>query len=198
LTRLVYIGGFGQSGSTLLESLLTANPQVVACGEIANGFEGRTGRELKCSCGELAKDCPVWGAFARGSNASLNHDALVRTLLEHVKGKYAILCDSSKTAWGSITAPFRLRRLIGQRFFLLHLVRDPRAVCWSAIRLPLIKTRQKQRRSSKLCRGRSPGAFAPRRGGGSPISLASRLAGSTLVNICASPTRMSHPPRARR
>ena len=69
MTRLVYIGGFGQSGSTLLESLLTANPQVVACGEIANGFEGRTGRELKCSCGELAKDCPVWGAFARGSNA---------------------------------------------------------------------------------------------------------------------------------
>jgi hypothetical protein len=108
VTRLVYIGGFGQSGSTLLESLLTANPQVVACGEIANGFEGRTGRELKCSCGKLAKDCPVWSAFARGSNASLNHDALVLTLLEHVKGKYAILCDSSKTAWGSITAPFRL------------------------------------------------------------------------------------------
>jgi hypothetical protein len=145
LTRLVYIGGFGQSGSTLLESLLTANPQVVACGEIANGFEGRTGRELKCSCGALAKDCPVWGAFARGSNASLNHDALVQTLLEHVNGKYAILIDSSKTAWGSIAAPFRLRRLLGQRFFLLHLVRDPRAVSWSAIRLPLIKTRRKQK-----------------------------------------------------
>jgi hypothetical protein len=144
LARLVYIGGFGQSGSTLLESLLTANPQVVACGEIANGFEGRTGRELECSCGELAKDCPVWGAFAPGSNAALNHDALVLTLLDHVKGKYAILCDSSKTAWGSIAAPFRLRRLLGQRFFLLHLVRDPRAVCWSAIRLPLIKTRRKQ------------------------------------------------------
>ena len=61
-----------------------------------------------------------------------------------MNGKYAILC-SSKTAWGSITAPFRLRRLLGQRFFLLHLVRDPRAVCWSAIRLPLIKTRRKQK-----------------------------------------------------
>jgi hypothetical protein len=112
---------------------MTANPQVVACGEIANGFEGRTGRELKCSCGKLAKDCPVWSAFARGSNASLNHDALVLTLLEHVQGKYAILIDSSKTAWGSIAARFRLRRLLGQRFFMLHLVRDPRAVCWSAI-----------------------------------------------------------------
>jgi hypothetical protein len=75
----------------------------------------------------------------------LNHAALVLTLLEHVKGKYAILCDSSKTAWGSITAPFRLRRLLGQRFFLLHLVRDPRAVSWSAMRLPLIKTRRKHK-----------------------------------------------------
>ena len=143
MTRLVYIGGFGQSGSTLFESLLTASADVVACGEIANGFEGRTGRELKCSCGKLAKDCPVWGVFARGSNASLNHDALVLALLEHVNGKYAILVDSSKTAWGSIAAPFRLRRLLGPRYFLLHLVRDPRAVCWSAIRLPLIKTRRK-------------------------------------------------------
>ena len=43
-----------------------------------------------------------------------------------------------------------------------------------------------------------PGAFAPRRGGGSPISLASRLAGSTLVNICTSLMRLSHPPRGRR
>ncbi|MGE3528403.1 MAG: sulfotransferase [Methyloceanibacter sp.] len=144
MTRLVYIGGFGQSGSTLFESLLTASPAVVACGEIANGFEGRTGRELKCTCGKLAKDCPIWGVFARGSNASLNHEALVLALLEHVDGKYAILVDSSKTAWGSITAPFRLRRALGPRFFLLHQVRNPRAVCWSTIRLPLIKTRRKK------------------------------------------------------
>ena len=118
MTRLVYIGGFGQSGTTLSEYLLTANPDVVACGEIANGFEGQSGRELMCSCGKLAGDCPTWGVFARGSNASLNHDALVLTLLEHVKGKYAILCDSSKTAWGSITAPFRLRRLLGPAVLL--------------------------------------------------------------------------------
>ena len=68
MTKLVYIGGFGQSGTTLFEYLLTANPDVVACGEIANGFEGRSGRELMCSCGKLTGDCPIWGVFARGSN----------------------------------------------------------------------------------------------------------------------------------
>jgi hypothetical protein len=46
---------------------------------------------------------------------------------------------------GVRSPPCRLRRLLGQRFFLLHLVRDPRAVCWSTIRLPLIKTRRKQK-----------------------------------------------------
>jgi len=31
--RLIYIGGYGHSGSTLLEYLLAASPEVVACGE---------------------------------------------------------------------------------------------------------------------------------------------------------------------
>ena len=174
---------------------------MVACGEIANGFEGPTGRELKCSCGELAKDCPVWGVFARGSNASLNHDALVLTLLEHVNGKYAILINSSKTAWGLITAPFRLRRLLGQRFFLLHLVRDPRAVCWSAIRLPLIKTRRKQKPTpiEQALSRPIPRCFRTAAGWWvANLSLRARLAGSTLVDICASSMRTSHPPHARR
>ena len=147
VTKLVYIGGFGQSGTTLFEYLLTANPDAVACGEVVNGFQGRSGRELICSCGKSANDCPIWGAFERGSNASWSHDALVLTLLEHVEGKYDVLSDASKTAWGSITAPFRFRRMLGPRFFLLHVVRDPRGVCWSAIRLPQRKTRRKKRPS---------------------------------------------------
>ena len=34
LAKLVYIGGYGRSGSTLLEYLLTTSPEVVACGEV--------------------------------------------------------------------------------------------------------------------------------------------------------------------
>jgi hypothetical protein len=30
--------------------------------------------------------------------------------------------------------PFRLRRKLGRDFLLIHLVRDPRAVCWSTLR----------------------------------------------------------------
>jgi hypothetical protein len=36
VTKLVYIGGYGHSGSTLLEYLLAASPKVIACGEVAS------------------------------------------------------------------------------------------------------------------------------------------------------------------
>lgn len=143
VARLVYIGGYGQSGSTLFEYLITASPDAVACGEIVNGFpkRDRGRKELKCSCGRLRNDCPVWSAFNQtsGTFSSWTHEALVMTLLEHIASKYAIMSDSSKTAWGSITAPFRLRRRLGQNLHLLHLVRDPRAVCWSAVRLAKLR-----------------------------------------------------------
>src|SRR6476620_953789 len=41
---------------------------------------------------------------------------------------------SSKTAWHSIGVPFRLARELGQDFKLVHLVRDTRAVSWSAVK----------------------------------------------------------------
>jgi hypothetical protein len=118
---------------------MTANPDVVACGEVVNGCrmhkKGR--KELKCSCGRLRNNCPVWSVFNETSATSSlwTHEALVMSLLEHIGSRYAAVSDSSKTAWGSITAPFRLRRRLGPELYLLHLVRDPRAVCWSTMRL---------------------------------------------------------------
>jgi hypothetical protein len=143
VAKLIYIGGYGQSGTTLFEYLICANPAAVACGEIANGFSAySSGKELRCSCGELRNNCPVWSAFNSVSGRSWTHEALVMTLLHHIAPRYTVMTDSSKTAWGTITAPFRLRSKLGQCLVLLHVVRDPRAVCWSAVRrAKLRKTR---------------------------------------------------------
>ena len=46
------------------------------------------------------------------------------------------MVDSSKTAWGSVAMPFRLRQKLGKDFILVQIVRDPRGVCWSAMRTP--------------------------------------------------------------
>lgn len=135
MAQLIYIGGYGRSGSTLLEGLLTADPNVVACGEV-----GRHLRKVKsnktCTCARRIKHCPVWRPFRhkRGSLNDWDHRRLTLALLDHISTNFLVMVDSSKTAWGSELMPFRLRRNLGRDFLLVHLVRDPRAVCWSTIR----------------------------------------------------------------
>jgi hypothetical protein len=148
MTKLVYIGGYGHSGSTLLEYLMTANPEVIACGEIVNArFDWQKTR--KCSCGRSAETCPVWGPLFNESVKAdrRNHTALVLALLHQVADHYAIMVDSSKTAWTHAMAPFKLRRKLDQTLQLVHIVRDPRAVCWSMIKR---SKRVRQRRNPIL------------------------------------------------
>jgi len=64
--KLVYIGGYGRSGSTLLEYLLAAHPEVVACGEIERHLRVFA-RRRTCTCGEPARHCQVWGEFQHKS-----------------------------------------------------------------------------------------------------------------------------------
>jgi hypothetical protein len=135
MTKLVYIGGYGHSGSTLAEYLMTGSPQVVACGEVASAARERMGKTA-CTCGTLAKDCPVWGPFAGpgSSQTRWRHRDLALALLRRASPGYTVLTDSSKTAWHSAAAPFGLRRSLGNDFALVHIVRDPRAVCWAALK----------------------------------------------------------------
>jgi hypothetical protein len=137
MTKLVYIGGYGRSGSTLLEYLLTANASVVACGEVAAVVRRGPNSKRNCTCGRKAKQCPVWHFFdprADAAQSSWRHPDLSSALLEHFSDRYAVMIDSSKTSWDATGAPFALQHRLGQDFLFLHIVRDPRAVCWSAIR----------------------------------------------------------------
>ncbi len=80
LPNLLLIRGLGHSGSTILDLALGSHPQIVGLGEAARllavpapGEELRAPAQLRrtgvgslrqtrrCSCGELAVDCPVWG-----------------------------------------------------------------------------------------------------------------------------------------
>lgn len=135
MTRLVYIGGYGHSGSTLLEYLLAASPKVVACGEVASVLRER-GRKGKCTCGREVRLCPLWGPLLASTETldGMTHERLARALVAQDGGAHAVLVDSSKTAWLSAAVPFRLASELGQDFRLVHLVRDPRAVSWSAVK----------------------------------------------------------------
>jgi sulfotransferase family protein len=133
VTKLVYVGGYGRSGSTLLEYLLAASPELIACGEVAAFRHVRAGQG--CSCGRRIEDCPIWGELFRPPAAleGWSHKQLTLALLDRVSDRYGILVDSSKTAWDSVGIPFAFRKAVGKDFKLIHLVRDPRGVCWSNV-----------------------------------------------------------------
>jgi hypothetical protein len=135
MTKLIYIGGYGHSGSTLLEYLLTGCTELVACGEVASVVRDRL-KKKHCTCGRRSEACPIWSQVL-SSGAPLTektHEALTLALLARAGKRFDLMVDSTKTALGHALAPFRLRRALGEDFLLVHLVRDPRAVAWSAIK----------------------------------------------------------------
>jgi hypothetical protein len=136
MTIVAYIGGYGQSGTTLLEYLMTGSPAVIACGEVGSSRGERVTAQKKCSCSLRAVNCPVWGPFfvAPQKISPRAHEDLVLALRRQLAGRYGLMVDSSKTAWRNTFSPFKLRRRLGQDFVLVHMTRDPRAVCWSMIK----------------------------------------------------------------
>ena len=60
--KLLFIGGLGRSGSTLIERLLNELPSMFAVGETIHVWERGVQAEERCGCGEPFVDCPHWTA----------------------------------------------------------------------------------------------------------------------------------------
>jgi Sulfotransferase family len=178
VTKLVYIGGYGHSGSTLLEYLMAGSPAVLACGEVVSSIRERSSdrKEKICSCGRGAEACPVWSFYHARDGRPLRHAELLQAFVDRSDGHYAAIVDSSKTAWGSFGAPFRLRRSFGSDFVLVHLVRQPAAVSWSVLR-------KKIRRAKR--EGREPLHYTLRCGG--------TVAAWSLANMACELFGLLHP-----
>jgi hypothetical protein len=63
---ILYIAGFGHSGSTLLDLLAGSLPGAVSCGEL-NTFWPRAWRgDKRCGCGATLRECPFWSQVIEG------------------------------------------------------------------------------------------------------------------------------------
>lgn len=58
--KVLYIGGTGRTGSTLLTRLLGEVPGWFAGGELAFLWRFGLGAEGRCSCGAAVRACPIW------------------------------------------------------------------------------------------------------------------------------------------
>lgn len=78
---VIYILSCGHSGSTLLDMLLNAHPQVMGLGEIEKIGDRATIDTARCSCGERVSDCGFWQAFLA------SHPRLVAAKLRAIRMK---------------------------------------------------------------------------------------------------------------
>jgi hypothetical protein len=58
---IIYIAGYGRSGSTLLERVLAANARVEGLGEVEHLTRARELHAASCGCGRSLAECELWG-----------------------------------------------------------------------------------------------------------------------------------------
>jgi UDP-N-acetylglucosamine transferase subunit ALG13/formylmethanofuran dehydrogenase subunit D len=65
--RIAFLGGFGRSGSTLLERMLAEVPGVTAIGESVHLWQRGLRDDERCGCGEPFSRCPHWQAVGQAA-----------------------------------------------------------------------------------------------------------------------------------
>ncbi len=58
--RVLYVGGLGRSGSTLIERLIGQLPGVCPVGELVHLWERGIAQDERCGCGEPFRQCAFW------------------------------------------------------------------------------------------------------------------------------------------
>jgi hypothetical protein len=167
MTDVLYLVGWGRSGTTIVENILNAYDGIFSAGELhylwERGFlEGR-----RCGCGQPLAECPLWAEVLRVAygarlpdprqvvalqqrRARIRHTRRLcdrdldpdsdeyRHLLTQLYTAIAkvtgarLIVDSSKRPPGAAMLTRMQPEITG---YLLHMVRDPRAVAYSWNRL---------------------------------------------------------------
>lgn len=75
---VVYLGGFGRSGSTLVERMLGAAPGWVNVGELVDLARSAARSDELCGCGTPFSRCPVWNEVGAAAFGGWSDDVLDR------------------------------------------------------------------------------------------------------------------------
>lgn len=177
MTKVLYIAGWGRSGTTLMDNLLGQFDGLVSTGELHNLWQRALVDGRDCGCGLRLRDCEFWnlvfdlgfggidqvdaGAVVRAQSSIHTRHVLKvlqaqragRTMtdiayapyLKHLydgiamASKARVIVDSSKYPVDAIVAS----GLPGHEVFIVHMVRDPRAVAYSWSRCKEVRDKYK-------------------------------------------------------
>jgi Sulfotransferase family len=65
--RVIYLGGLGRSGTTLIERLLAELPGACSVGEIVHMWQRGVAEQERCGCGEPFGQCPFWAQVGQAA-----------------------------------------------------------------------------------------------------------------------------------
>ncbi len=122
--KIIYIAGYGFSGSTLLERMIAMHSQIVGCGEVHNILHDFELNET-CSCGLSLSSCPHWKeVYAKylKNKKSINDLNIFSVMAEDQNPDLLYFCDSSKTTFGNMIRPYLLSKKYDIK--LIHLTRN--------------------------------------------------------------------------
>lgn len=156
--KVLYLAGFGRSGSSILGNVLAQHPDVVHGGELRNLWNDGMILNRRCGCGERFAECSFWSAVSshlpvdpKDIIAARNRVARTRSALSWIgpqSGQFqrdlstfaewtGAACKAISSVSGasllidSTMSPVYGRALMeveGLDIRFVHLVRDPRAV----------------------------------------------------------------------
>ena len=76
--RVIYLGGLGRSGSTLLERLIAELPGVNALGEVVHLWQRGLADNERCGCGHRFGDCAFWSLVGKAAFGGWDHVSVRR------------------------------------------------------------------------------------------------------------------------
>ncbi len=152
-TKIVYIAGYGRSGTTLLDTVLGNHPQMFGAGELTWLFRYASQGET-CTCGKALAACPVWASvlqrvateigsdnlgmlaetslqaetFRRDRKRESDHRTIWRAVFRaiHNLTDCPAVVDSSKSTRRTYHRLALLNQVPDTELYVIHLVRDPR------------------------------------------------------------------------
>jgi hypothetical protein len=131
MITVLYIGGLGRSGSTLLDRMLGQLPGFFSAGEIRDLWQRGIRENRLCGCGQPFAECPFWSAVGReayGGWDQIDVDEVI-ALKEHVDRHSRMPLLISPRMW----PPFdrRLQRfveILAPLYSSIHQVGGTRAI----------------------------------------------------------------------
>lgn len=116
MNKIIYIAGYGRSGSTVLDVILGNHPDIVSVGEATYLLDEWHSSDRQCACGQSYRECDLWRGLERVVDTSDSMRNLIRGV-EQRKRTMSVLRDhlSSKIKRRYRTFQRQLFSYIGER-----------------------------------------------------------------------------------